>query len=148
MVKGNVDFMSPEQARSEPVDARSDLFSLGLVIHRGLTDERLYQRSDGDFEHLRQAGRGPTAAQLARLDDLPIAGPILRRALAIDPALRYQSASEFAAVVAPHAAGGKAATAALMRQLFEDELRPRLLTPPQLLPSVHHSLRAQTPARR
>ena len=123
VVKGNVDFMSPEQARSELVDARSDLFSLGLVVHRGLTDQRLYQRSDGDFEHLRQAGRGPTAAQLARLEDLPIAGPILRRALALDPALRYQSASEFAAAVAPHASGGKAAAAALMRQLFEDELR-------------------------
>jgi serine/threonine-protein kinase len=123
VVKGNVDFMSPEQARSEPVDARSDLFSLGLVMHRGLTDQRLYVRSDGDFEHLRQAGRGPTPAQLSKLDDLPIAGPILRRALAIDPALRYQSAAEFAAAVAPHAAGGKVEAAALMKQLFGDELR-------------------------
>jgi serine/threonine protein kinase len=123
VVKGNVDFMSPEQARSEPVDARSDLFSLGLVMHRALTDQRLYVRSDGDFEHLRQAGRGPTPAQLAKLDDLPIAGPILRRALAIDPALRYQSAAEFAAAVSPHAAGGKAEAAALMKQLFGDELR-------------------------
>jgi serine/threonine protein kinase len=123
VVKGNVDFMSPEQARSEPVDARSDLFSLGLVMHRALTDQRLYVRSDGDFEHLRQAGRGPTAAQLAKLDELLVAGPILRRALAIDPALRYQSAAEFAAAVAPHAAGGKAEAAALMKRLFDDELR-------------------------
>jgi eukaryotic-like serine/threonine-protein kinase len=123
VVKGNVDFMSPEQARSELVDARSDLFSLGLVIHRGLTDAHLYKRSDGDFEHLRQAGRGPTSSQLAGLNSLPIAGPIVRRALALDPALRYQSATEFAAAVAPHAAGGKTEAAALMRRLFDDELR-------------------------
>jgi serine/threonine protein kinase len=123
VVKGNIDFMSPEQARSEPVDARSDLFSLGLVMHRALTDQRLYTRSDGDFEHLRQASRGPAPAQLARLDDLPLAGAILRRALAIDPALRYQSAAEFAAAVAPQVAGGRTEAAALMRQLFDDELR-------------------------
>ena len=58
VVKGNIDFMSPEQARSEPVDPRSDLFSLGLVIHHALTDEHLYQSADGGFEHLRRAGRG------------------------------------------------------------------------------------------
>jgi len=122
VVKGNVDFMSPEQAKSEPVDARSDLFSLGLVIHRGLTDERLYQLSDGDFEHLRQASRGPTPAQLGSLDRLTVAGPIVRRALALDPALRYQSAAEFAAAVAPHAAGAKPEAAALIARLFEGEL--------------------------
>jgi serine/threonine-protein kinase len=122
VVKGNIDFMSPEQARSEPVDARSDLFSLGLVIHRGLTNEPLYQSAHGGVEHLRQAGQGPTPAQLARLDELPVAGPILRRALAVDPALRYQSAAEFAAAVAPHAAGVRAEAAALIRRLFDDEL--------------------------
>ena len=75
VVKGNIAFMSPEQARSEPVDARSDLFSLGLVIYYGVTNERLYRDDDGSFEQLRRAGVGPTPAQLAKLDDLPVAGP-------------------------------------------------------------------------
>ncbi len=122
VVKGNIDFMSPEQARSEPVDARSDLFSLGLVVHHALTDEHLYQSADGGFEHLRRAGQGPTPVQLTRLDRLPIAGPILQRALAVDSAQRFQSAAEFAAAVAPHAAGAKVEAAALMRRLFDDEL--------------------------
>jgi serine/threonine protein kinase len=122
VVKGNIDFMSPEQARSEPVDLRSDLFSLGLVIHHGLTNEHLYGSADGGFEHLRRAGQGPTPGQLARLDRLSIAGPILRRALALDPALRYQTAAELAAAVAPHVAGAKPEAAALIRRLFEGEL--------------------------
>ena len=123
LVKGNIGFMSPEQARSEPVDPRSDLFSLGLVIYFSLTNERIYQSNDGTFEQIRQAAAGPTPAQLARIDHLPIAGPIVRRALSVDPAQRYQSAGEFAVALAPYAAGGRAEAAALMQQLFGDELR-------------------------
>jgi serine/threonine protein kinase len=123
VVKGNIAFMSPEQARSEPVDPRSDLFSLGLVIYCGLTNQRLYSDEDGSFEQLRRAGEGPTPAQLARIDHLPIAAPILRRVLSVDPARRYQSAIEFAAALAPHTAGARGEAAALMQRLFGDELR-------------------------
>ncbi|HSY40323.1 MAG TPA: serine/threonine-protein kinase, partial [Polyangia bacterium] len=117
VVKGNIAFMSPEQARSEPVDARSDLFSLGLVICNGLTNERLYRDDDGSFEQLRRAGVGPTPEQLAKMDRFPLAGPILRRALSVDPARRYQSAVEFAAALAPHTGGARSEAAALMRRL-------------------------------
>ena len=123
VVKGNIAFMSPEQARSEPVDARSNLFSLGLVIYYGLTNRRLYSDQDGSFEQLRRAGVGPTPEQLAAIDRLPIAAPILRRALSVAPARRYQSAGEFALALAPHTAGVRAEAAALMQELFGDELR-------------------------
>ena len=43
VVKGNVSFMSPEQARGLAVDGRADLFSLGLVIFYCLTGEILYR---------------------------------------------------------------------------------------------------------
>lgn len=123
VVKGNVGFMSPEQARGQPVDPRSDLFSLGLVIYYALTNEQIY-KGDGTFEQLLQAASGPTAEQMAKIDHLPIAAPVLRRALSVDPARRYQSAGEFAAAVAPYATGAKPEAAALMQQLFGDELRP------------------------
>ncbi len=122
VVKGNVSFMSPEQARGEPVDARSDLFSLGLVIYYGVTNEQIY-RGAGTFEQLLQAASGPTADDLSKIANLPIASRILTRALAVDPARRYQSAAEFAADVAPHVAGGRAEIGGLVDRLFGEELR-------------------------
>ncbi|MFL5305706.1 MAG: protein kinase domain-containing protein [Polyangia bacterium] len=122
VVKGNVSFMSPEQARGESVDARSDLFSLGLVIYYGLTSEQIY-RASGTFEQLLQAAAGPKPEDLSKVAALPAASRILARAQAIDPAQRYQSAADFAADLAPHVAGGRLDAAALMHGLFGDELR-------------------------
>ena len=57
VVKGNVSFMSPEQARGQTVDARSDLFSLGLVLYYGLTGEQLYP-GQSTFDQLMRAADG------------------------------------------------------------------------------------------
>jgi hypothetical protein len=122
VVKGNVSFMSPEQARGETVDARSDLFSLGLVIYYALTSEQIY-RGAGTFEQLLQAASGPTQEDLGKLTGLPVTSRILARALAVDPARRYQSAAEFAADLAPHLGNARAEVAALVQRLFGSELR-------------------------
>ncbi len=122
VVKGNVSFMSPEQARGQPVDARSDLFSLGLVVYYALTAEQIY-RASGTFEQLLQAASGPTPEDMTKLAAYPVASRLLRRALAVDPAQRYQSAAEFAAALAPHVTGGKTEAANMVQQLFGEELR-------------------------
>jgi hypothetical protein len=123
MVKGNANFMSPEQARGQTVDHRSDLFSLGHVLYYCLTGCLLYT-GENDLDVLYRAANGITPEDVATLRKLPEpAGSILERALAFDPDHRFQSASEFADALAPHAGTGKAGTAKLMEQLFGDDLR-------------------------
>ncbi|TNF32781.1 MAG: PEGA domain-containing protein [Deltaproteobacteria bacterium] len=50
-VKGKVAYMSPEQARGKPLDGRSDLFALGIMLWEMLTHKRLFL-GDSDFETL------------------------------------------------------------------------------------------------
>ena len=92
VVKGNVSFMSPEQARGTDVDGRADLFSLGLVIFYCLTGSVLYQ-GDTTYELLVKAATGPGPAELARIAALPPpCNTLLAKALAVDPAQRFQTA--------------------------------------------------------
>src|SRR6185503_15522625 len=123
VVKGNVSFMSPEQARGIEVDRRADLFSLGLVIFYCLTGSVLYQ-GDTTYELLVKAATGPGPQELARIASLPPpCSAILSKALQVDPSKRFQSAAEFGAALTPHIAGGPAAAASTMRALFGDDFR-------------------------
>jgi serine/threonine-protein kinase len=128
MVKGNANFMSPEQARGQPVDHRSDLFSLAHVLHYALTGRLLYH-GENDLDVLYRAANGLTDEDLVYLAKFPEpARGVLTKALAFDPAERFQSASELADALAAHIGGGKAETARLMRGLFGPELDREVMT--------------------
>jgi hypothetical protein len=124
MVKGNANFMSPEQARGHAVDGRSDLYSLALGLYYCLSGELMYS-GDNDLEVLYRAAGGLTADDVARIRRLADPAPqILERALALDPGQRFDSAQEFADALALHMGGGRAALTRLMQQLFaRDERR-------------------------
>jgi eukaryotic-like serine/threonine-protein kinase len=123
MVKGNVDYMSPEQARGRAVDRRSDVFSVGLVLYFALARTPLY-RGDTLYDRLMRAALGPGTEELERIAGLPAPLPeILGRALAIDPDRRFQTALEFAQAVAPYIEGGAAEAAGVLELLYGDELQ-------------------------
>jgi hypothetical protein len=123
MVKGNANFMSPEQARGQAVDHRSDLFSLAHVLYYCLAGQLLYTGAN-DLDVLYRAASGITAEDLTQIRKLPDpAAGILEKALALEPAERFQSAAEFADALAAHASAGKGTTARAMEALFGDELR-------------------------
>ena len=123
VVKGNLFFMSPEQARALPVDPRSDLFSLGMVLVSALTGEPLYS-GNNVYDLMTRAGAGPTEADRARVQAQcgPLAGVVLQ-ALSVDPANRYPDAEAFARALAGLGTPASAAELqALVESLFAQEL--------------------------
>jgi serine/threonine protein kinase len=89
--------MSPEQIRGMPVDARTDIFSAGIILHEMLTTEKLF-RGDTEFalmEKVRKAEVPPPSKFNRRVPAELDA--IAARALARDVSDRYQSAADFAA---------------------------------------------------
>jgi serine/threonine-protein kinase len=97
MVLGTPRYMSPEQICGQPVDQRSDIFSLGIVLYEMLTGTRLYsgenieqvQHSITQTEHVPPTRVVPG---LPAMIDFVVA-----RALKKDPSVRYQDAYELAA---------------------------------------------------
>jgi serine/threonine protein kinase len=123
VVKGNVSFISPEQARGLQVDQRADLFSLGLVLYTCLAGEVLYA-GNSSYELLLKAATGPGPDEVQRLRRMPSPlAALLEKALTPDPAARFQTASEFLAAVTPHVGRGEAELAELITQLFADDFR-------------------------
>jgi serine/threonine protein kinase len=78
---GTVAYMSPEQARGELLDARTDIFSLGAVLYEMATGRQAFR------------DRGPLPGEPTHAQLPPALERIIGRALARDPEGRYQSAS-------------------------------------------------------
>ncbi len=99
MIVGTPEYMSPEQCRGLKVDARSDLYALGIVVYELFTG-RVPFRGDAAIttiiKHLQEAPplEGPEATGIP-----PALIPILARCLAKTPEERYASAREVAAAL-------------------------------------------------
>jgi tetratricopeptide (TPR) repeat protein len=91
-LQGKFGYMSPEQARGESVDARSDLFSLGTIVYECVAGVNPFS-APTTFETLRrvQACEYPPI-ELLRPDAPPELGAIIKTAMARDPAERYADA--------------------------------------------------------
>ena len=87
---GTMAYMSPEQARGEPVDERSDLFSLGLIIFEMATSRRPFTGAS-DVATLAALLDRPAPAIGAPFADLD---PVLARVLSKHPQTRYPRAED------------------------------------------------------
>ena len=96
VLKGKFSYMSPEQIRGMPVDARTDVFSTGIILHEMLTTEKLF-RGDTEFalmEKVRKAEVPPPSKFNRRVPEA--LDRIVMKALARDLDDRYQSARQLA----------------------------------------------------
>ncbi len=91
VIVGTIAYMSPEQAGAKPLDARSDVFSFGIVMYELLAGRRPFVGAS-DLEVLQQILHG-SPQPLPETIPLPLRG-IVEKALEQDPADRYQSMRE------------------------------------------------------
>ncbi len=90
---GTVHYMSPEQALGQEVDARSDLWSLGVILYEMLAHRRPFE-GDTDSHVIVAILDAPLPPQIGLPQTSPELQSIIQRALQKDPDERYQSAKE------------------------------------------------------
>ena len=94
VVKGKFSYLAPEAAKAEPVDARADLFALGIVLWEMLAGRRLFL-GETDYQTIKlvQEANVPSLTRLNPEVDEEL-NAIVMKALAADPADRFQSARD------------------------------------------------------
>ena len=93
-VLGTPGYMAPEQARGEPVDARSDVFSIGVVLYEMVAGARPFQGKSSMDVIVATTRDDPLPVSRHNPGAPPIVESIVRRCLAKDPAERFSGADE------------------------------------------------------
>ncbi len=92
---GSLDFMSPEQVKSEPTDERSDLYSVGVSLYQMVTGQRMFRATTGYSimeAHVKETPRPPIEIQ----PTLPkTVSDLIMMSVAKDPVQRFQTADAF-----------------------------------------------------
>jgi serine/threonine protein kinase len=127
IIKGKFYYMSPEQARGEHLDHRTDIFSLGIVLYEMLTGDLLY-KDDDEVTLLSKVRRADIEPPSAMRPDLPTSlERIVMRALSRDREDRYPSAQHMQRDLARYlrdagAVFNKARLGQLMRELYVEAM--------------------------
>jgi serine/threonine protein kinase len=107
VLKGKFAYMSPEQVSGKPVDRRSDLFAVGVLLYEMLTGERLFvaENDYSTLERVRNAEVPPPTTYNKKIS--PELEAIVLKALAREVDDRYQWGSELVAALQPFLHDGK-----------------------------------------
>jgi serine/threonine protein kinase/Flp pilus assembly protein TadD len=147
VLKGKLAYLSPEQVHGVSLDARSDIFAIGLVLYELLAGKKLFAQPD-PAEVLDAIVHIDTEAVVRSLSHSDrTLREVLRRALAIDPESRFRSAGEMQMALEEYIRqrgdpGGTMQLTNLMRLLFDEKvgeqtsqiLRSQLLGKPARAP--------------
>jgi serine/threonine-protein kinase len=106
VVKGKFGYMAPEQIRGEPLDVRTDLFAVGIVLFELLSRRRPWFAPEGTLDEIRAIERGEIASILEcrpRLDR--VLAMAIDRLLALDMRDRFATCDDALRALGPFAAG-------------------------------------------
>lgn len=112
-VVGTPHYMSPERCMGKPIDARSDLYAMGVMFYEMLTGHKVFEGRDTfavSYAHVYEPVP-PLPPEHARFQ------PIINKLLAKDPKDRYQTAGEMVAALKKHRAGAPAAAEPATRRM-------------------------------
>ncbi len=118
---GTLKYLSPEQAMGDPIDGRSDIYSLGALMYEMLTGRSVVRGNQGLMEALQQIiGEEPTPIEQFNPSVPKAVGLALGRALAKERELRYRTAGEMSQALLQSAgpAAAPQALGELVRALF------------------------------
>ena len=94
VVMGTVDYISPEQGRGQPVDQRSDLYSIGVLLYRMLSGRLPFVADTPTAMIFQHVYEQPPPLEIVASDLPPALAAIVHRLLAKQPDERYQSCEE------------------------------------------------------
>lgn len=100
MLMGTPDYISPEQALGQPLDGRSDVYSLGITLFFLLAGRLPFRADSMIAVALLHVHEPPPALSLLRGDIVPETDRVIQKALAKRPEARYQTTGEFSAAFA------------------------------------------------
>ena len=124
LTMGTPAYMAPEQVKGDTIDARVDLYAMGIVFYRLVTGQLPFKAETPFLMAQSQVNDPPTPIELARADLPAWVHEVVTRALAKDPAARFQSAQEFHDSFARGLAGLPAMTRLKVHDVTERMERP------------------------
>ncbi len=141
-IMGTPAYMSPEQFMGQTVDARTDIYSSGVLLYQMLTGERPFEGSMTAIMHKVLNVAPPRPSELSVTVPQPLDG-VVARAMAKRPEQRYATAAEFAQALRAAALGQTVAAPA-------EDADATMVVPPPAAPAVARppTPPAQAPAKR
>ena len=112
-IMGTAQYLSPEQAQGQPVDARADLYSIGIVLYELLTGAPPFDAESPVTIALKQVSEDPVPPMQLNPAVAPALDAVVMRALRKQPAERYQDADAFIAALEGALAGRAVETVAV-----------------------------------